>query len=213
MSEEARMESASARVSARGGRKGKRGKAKRRRLKKKLLTKLRRARFAISLSKRNVTVCLTDGRGNVLAWCTGGRFGFKGSKRASQIAARYAARKVVKAGVQRGVREAEIVVRGFGRGRQAAIRAIGGFKVRARSGRLVVAIKVRKLVDFTRIPHNGCRLPRKRHKRRRRRRRVRTLLAPFTTKRYWRGVRKFNRYPSRRKFETKRVPYPRKLLV
>jgi small subunit ribosomal protein S11 len=213
MNEEVRMESSSARVGARGGRKGRRGKAKRLRLRKKLLTKLRRARFYISLSKRNVTVCLSDGRGNILAWCTGGRFGFKGSRRGSAIAARYASRKVVKAGVRRGVREAEIVVRGFGRGRQAAIRAIGGFKVRSRSGRLVVAIKVRKLVDFTRIPHNGCRLPRKRHVRRRRRCRVRTLLAPFTTKKYWRGVRKFNRYPSRKKFGAKRAPYRRKLLA
>ena len=47
-------------------------KAKRLRVRAKVLTRLRRARFAISLSKRNVFVCLTDGRGNVLAWSTGG---------------------------------------------------------------------------------------------------------------------------------------------
>jgi small subunit ribosomal protein S11 len=197
-----------------GSRKRRGYKAKqRRRLKKRIRTRLRRARFAIYLSKRNVFVCLTDGRGNVLAWSTGGCFGFKGSKRASPVAASLASNKVVSAAVRRGVREAEIFVRGFGRGRQMAIRAIGGFQVKARNGRSVAAIRVRKLVDFTRIPHNGCRMPRKRHVRRRRRVKYRSILAPFTMPRYMKAIRKYNRYPSRIKVRRKRAPYPRKLPV
>lgn len=187
--------------------------AKRLRVKAKILTRLRRARFAISLSKRNVFVCLTDGRGNVLAWSTGGCFGYQGSKRATPVAARLAGLKVVQKAVDRGVREAEICVNGFGRGRKAAIRAIGGFKIRNRRGRELVAIKIRKLVDFTRVPHNGCRLPRRRHIRRRNRRRKRTYLAPFTTKRYMRAVRSFNRYPPRKTKKAKKTAYSRKMLV
>jgi small subunit ribosomal protein S11 len=187
--------------------------AKRLRVRAKVLTRLRRARFAISLSKRNVFVCLTDGRGNVLAWSTGGCFGFEGSKRATPVAARFAGLKIAQKAVDRGVREAEICVNGFGRGRRAAIRAIGGFKVRNRKGREIVAFKIKKLVDFTRVPHNGCRLPRRRHIRRRNRRKKRTLLAPFTTKRYMRAVRTYNRYPPRKTKRGKKTAYPRKMAV
>ena len=50
-----------------------------------------------------------------------------------------------------GVKKAEVVVKGLGAGREAAIRALQA-----------TGIEVTKITDETPIPHNGCRPPKKR---------------------------------------------------
>ncbi len=99
----------------------------------------------------NTVVNVTDKEGNVICWGTPGKSGFKGSRKSTPFAAQLAAEDAAKIAYDAGMRKVEIHVRGAGNGREGAIRAV------AAAGLKVVAIK-----DFTAIPHNGCRPPKKR---------------------------------------------------
>ena len=99
----------------------------------------------------NTIVNITDLRGNVVCWASPGKSGFKGSRKSTPFAAQIAADVAGKAAYDAGVRKIEIHVRGAGNGRESAIRAL------AQSGLKISAIK-----DFTAIPHNGCRPPKRR---------------------------------------------------
>jgi small subunit ribosomal protein S11 len=105
----------------------------------------------IHTSFNNTIITITDSQGNAAAWSTAGTAGFRGSRKSTPYAARLAAEQAVKAAEEMGMQEAEILVRGPGPGREAAIRAILGSSVRVRS-----------ISDVTPIPHNGCRPPKRR---------------------------------------------------
>lgn len=105
----------------------------------------------IHTSFNNTIITITDQQGNAAAWSTAGTAGFKGSRKSTPYAARLAAEQAVKAAEDMGMQEAEVLVRGPGPGREAAIRAILGSSVRVRS-----------ISDVTLIPHNGCRPPKRR---------------------------------------------------
>ncbi|MDG5813721.1 30S ribosomal protein S11 [Chitinispirillales bacterium ANBcel5] len=99
----------------------------------------------------NTIINITDARGNVIAWNTPGKSGFKGSRKSTPFAAGIAAEVVGKLAYDAGVRKLEVHLRGAGNGREGAIRSL------AAAGLKIVAIK-----DFTAVPHNGCRPPKKR---------------------------------------------------
>jgi small subunit ribosomal protein S11 len=81
-------------------------------------------------------------------WGSAGHAGFKGSRKSTPYAARLAAQEAIAAASELGLQELDLLVKGPGPGREAAIQAIQG------SG-----IRVRTLVDVTPVPHNGCRPP------------------------------------------------------
>jgi small subunit ribosomal protein S11 len=99
----------------------------------------------------NTLINVTDTRGNVIAWNTPGKSGFKGSRKSTPFAAGIAAEVVGKLAFDAGVRKVEVHLRGAGNGRESAIRAL------ATAGIRITAIK-----DFTAVPHNGCRPPKRR---------------------------------------------------
>ncbi len=99
----------------------------------------------------NTRVTLTDINGNVVAWASSGTVGFKGSRKGTAFAAQRAAEEVAKRGMDNGVRQVEIMVRGPGAGREAAIRTLQS-----------AGLNVTKIRDVTPVPHNGCRPPKKR---------------------------------------------------
>jgi small subunit ribosomal protein S11 len=99
----------------------------------------------------NTLVNITDMQGNVIAWGSPGKSGFKGSRKSTPFAAQIAAEVVGKAAYDAGVRKVEVHIKGAGNGRESSIRAL------AASGLRVTAIK-----DYTAIPHNGCRPPKRR---------------------------------------------------
>ena len=99
----------------------------------------------------NTIVNITDAKGNVIVWNTPGKSGFKGSRKSTPFAAGIAAEVVGKMAFDAGVRKIEVHLRGAGNGREGAIRAL------AAAGLRIVAIK-----DFTAVPHNGCRPPKRR---------------------------------------------------
>ncbi|MCK5127999.1 MAG: 30S ribosomal protein S11 [candidate division Zixibacteria bacterium] len=105
----------------------------------------------IKASFNNTLISIADTKGRVLAWASAGRVGFKGSKKSTPFAAQQAAALTAKEVLDMGMRKVEILVKGPGSGREAAIRSISA------AGLEVVSIK-----DVTPIPHNGCRPPKRR---------------------------------------------------
>ncbi len=100
----------------------------------------------------NTIVSFSDPSGNTVCWSSGGRIGYKGSRKGTPYAAQLAARNAAEQAQDHGVRSVEVRVKGPGPGRESAIRAV------AASG-----LDIRSIRDVTPIPHNGCR-PRKRRR-------------------------------------------------
>ena len=99
----------------------------------------------------NTIITVTDSQGNTVAWGSAGSAGFKGSRKSTPFAARLATEQAIKAAMAMGMQEAELIVKGPGPGREAAIRAVQA-----------LGIKVTSISDVTPVPHNGCRPPKKR---------------------------------------------------
>ncbi|MDD3103405.1 MAG: 30S ribosomal protein S11, partial [Candidatus Cloacimonetes bacterium] len=82
-------------------------------------------------SFNNTIISLTDRSGNVLAWSSGGKIGYKGSRKSTPFAAQMAATEVAKIGMEMGIQKVGVIVKGPGGGRESSIRAINaaGIKV------------------------------------------------------------------------------------
>jgi len=107
----------------------------------------------IQATFNNTVISITTPSGDVLCQSSAGASGFKGSRKGTPFAAQLAAETVAKkAADEYAVRRVVVMVSGPGAGRDSAIRAIRN------SG-----IDVIRLVDRTRLPHNGCR-PRKKRR-------------------------------------------------
>lgn len=100
----------------------------------------------------NTLVTITDAQGNVIAWSSAGRVGFKGSKKSTAYAAQLVAQDAARQALAHGMREVEVWVKGPGSGREAAIRALQA-----------VGLEITLIKDVTPVPHNGCR-PRKKRR-------------------------------------------------
>jgi len=108
-------------------------------------------RACIKATFNNTIVTLTDPNGNVLAWSSSGTVGFKGSRKGTPYAAQMAANAAARKAMEYGLKQVEVIVKGPGSGREAAIRALQS------SGLYITSIR-----DVTPIPHNGCRPPKRR---------------------------------------------------
>lgn len=105
----------------------------------------------IQASFNNTIVTITDPAGNVVAWSSAGRRGFKGSRKSTPFAAQVTAEDAAKRALDVGMKTVAVLVKGPGAGRESAIRAL------AAAGLRVSAIR-----DVTPVPHNGCRPPKRR---------------------------------------------------
>ena len=99
----------------------------------------------------NTIVTITDEHGNVLTWSSAGALGFKGSRKSTPYAAQMAAETAAKAALVHGLKSVDVMVKGPGSGREAAIRALQA-----------CGIDVTSIRDVTPVPHNGCRPPKRR---------------------------------------------------
>lgn len=108
-------------------------------------------RAYVASTFNNTRVTLTDPNGNVLSWSSAGGTGFKGSRKGTAFAAQRAAEEAAKRGMEQGLRQIEVMVKGPGSGREAAIRSLQA------SGLRITSIR-----DVTPVPHNGCRAPKRR---------------------------------------------------
>nr|YP_009339555.1 ribosomal protein S11 [Lithotoma petraea]APQ38947.1 ribosomal protein S11 [Lithotoma petraea] len=102
----------------------------------------------VQASINNTFVTVTDVRGQVVSSCSAGNCGFRGKRKASPFAAETIAVTAISTVV---MQRAEVLVKGPGPGREAALRAI------SKSG-----IRLTFIRDVTPLPHNGCRPPQKR---------------------------------------------------
>jgi small subunit ribosomal protein S11 len=100
----------------------------------------------------NTIVSITDVKGNVVAWGSPGKVGFKGSRKSTPFAAQVAAESAAQVAIEMGMRKLDVRVKGAGAGRESAIRALKA------AGMDILSIK-----DVTGVPHNGCR-PKKRRR-------------------------------------------------
>jgi small subunit ribosomal protein S11 len=110
-----------------------------------------RGRAYIQSTFNNTIITLTDPQGNVIAWGSSGTVGFKGSRKGTAYAAQRAAETAARRGMEHGLRQIDVYVKGPGSGREAAIRSLQA------AGLNITSIK-----DVTPVPHNGCRPPKRR---------------------------------------------------
>ena len=105
----------------------------------------------IKSSFNNTIITITDQNGEVLTWASAGNVGFKGSRKSTPFAAQTAAETAARRAMEHGVRKVDVQVKGPGSGRETAIRSIQN-----------TGIEVTGIKDVTPIPHNGCRLVKRR---------------------------------------------------
>lgn len=108
-------------------------------------------RIYIYSTFNNTLITVTDNEGNVLNSGSAGTAGFKGSRKGTAFAAQRAAEDIAKTGVDQGLKQVDVFIKGPGQGRESAIRALTG-----------IGLTIKSIRDITPIPHNGCRPPKRR---------------------------------------------------
>ncbi|MEC9488711.1 MAG: 30S ribosomal protein S11 [Halanaerobium sp.] len=121
------------------------------RRKKKVRKNVEKGQAHIRSTFNNTIISITDAEGNVVSWSSGGKLGYKGSRKGTPFAAQLAAEDAAKEAMEHGMREVEVYVKGPGSGRESAIRSLQG-----------AGLEVSLIKDVTPIPHNGCRPPKRR---------------------------------------------------
>lgn len=106
----------------------------------------------IHASFNNTVVTICDMQGNIIAWSSAGRVGFKGSRKSTAYAAQQVAQDAARQAMAHGMKEVEVRVKGPGSGRESAIRALQA-----------IGFEISTIKDITPLPHNGCR-PRKKRR-------------------------------------------------
>ncbi len=92
----------------------------------------------------NTKVIFADKVGNVLFWSSSGSLGFRGAKKGTPFAASKVGDIIGGKASVLGVKDADVVVRGVGSGREPAIRAF-----------MAHGIEITSVKDATPVPHNG----------------------------------------------------------
>ena len=105
----------------------------------------------VTASFNNIIISLTNKKGDVIAWSSAGKMGFRGSKKNTPYAAQLAAEDASKVAHEAGLKKVNVYVKGPGNGRESAIRSIHN-----------AGIEVTEIIDVTPLPHNGCRPPKRR---------------------------------------------------
>jgi small subunit ribosomal protein S11 len=126
-------------------------KAKKRTKKKKVKKEIGFGLAHIQSTFNNTIITITDHQGNAVCWASSGTSGFKGARKGTPFAAQLAAKEATEKAKESGVRYVDVRVKGPGAGRESAIRAL-------QSG----GLEIKSIRDVTPIPHNGCRVRKRR---------------------------------------------------
>ncbi len=100
----------------------------------------------IDATYNNTKGTLTDPSGNALSWTSSGSLGFKGAKKGTPFAAAKIGEILGEAANSMGARQASVVVKGVGAGRESAVRSFAS-----------KGISISSIKDITPVPHNGPR--------------------------------------------------------
>jgi small subunit ribosomal protein S11 len=126
-------------------------KAKKRTKRKKVRKEIGFGVAHIQSTFNNTLITITDHQGNTVCWATSGTSGFKGARKGTPFAAQLAAKDATAKAREFGVRYVDVRIKGPGAGRESAIRAL-------QSG----GMEIKSIRDVTPIPHNGCRVRKRR---------------------------------------------------
>nr|YP_009519336.1 ribosomal protein S11 [Pseudocodium devriesii]AYC65396.1 ribosomal protein S11 [Pseudocodium devriesii] len=116
----------------------------------------------IKATFNNTILTLTNFQGQVLTWASAGSCGFKGARKGTP----FAAKKVVEVFLKKSMdsfwrcSQIKIYVCGIGPGRESALR--GFEKIGESTPGRKFPNKILLIREITKIPHNGCRPPKKR---------------------------------------------------
>jgi len=113
--------------------------------------KLTQGILHVEATYNNTRVTFTDTKGSTAVWSSSGALGFKGAKKGTPFAAAKVGELVGEKAALMGVKEAHVVIKGVGGGRESALRAFAG-----------KGIDILSIRDATPVPHNGPRAPKPR---------------------------------------------------
>jgi small subunit ribosomal protein S11 len=113
--------------------------------------KLATGRLNILATFNNTLVTLCDSKGNAVMSASSGALDFKGSRKSTPFAAAKVGEIIGEKAQQMGMRDAEVIIRGVGAGRESALRAFAG-----------KGIGIIRISDQTPVPFNGPRPPKAR---------------------------------------------------
>jgi small subunit ribosomal protein S11 len=105
----------------------------------------------IEATFNNTKAVLTDDKGNAIVASSAGTLGFSGARKSTPYAAAKVGEFLGEKGAMIGLKEASVVIRGVGAGRESVLRAFSG-----------KGIQIRSIKDVTPVPHNGPRPPKPR---------------------------------------------------
>jgi small subunit ribosomal protein S11 len=108
-------------------------------------------RLNVLATFNNTILTLCDTKGNTVMAASSGALGFKGSRKSTPFAAAKVGEIIGDKALQMGMKDAEVIIRGVGAGRESALRAFAG-----------KGIAVTRISDLTPVPHNGPRPPKPR---------------------------------------------------
>lgn len=124
--------------------------------KERALSKLSKRRMEkgilhVEATFNNTKAVLTDEKGNAIMSSSSGALGFSGARKSTPYAAAKVGELLGEKAMAIGLKEATVVIRGVGAGRESALRAFSG-----------KGIAIKSIKDATPVPHNGPRPPKPR---------------------------------------------------
>src|SRR3989339_688453 len=100
--------------------------------------------LSVEATFNNPKVTFSDKSGNTLFWSSSGSLGFKGAKKGTPFAASKVGDIIGDKAQTLGVKEADVVIKGVGSGREPAVRAF-----------MAHGVELTSIKDVTPVPHNG----------------------------------------------------------
>lgn len=113
--------------------------------------RLERGVLHVEATFNNTKAVLTDEKGNAIISSSAGALGFSGARKSTPYAAAKVGELLGERASVIGLKEASVIIRGVGAGRESALRAFAG-----------KGITIRAIKDATPVPHNGPRPPKPR---------------------------------------------------
>jgi small subunit ribosomal protein S11 len=120
-------------------------------LSKALKRRVEKGVLHVEATFNNTKAVLTDEQGNALVSSSAGALGFSGARKSTPYAAAKVGEIIGERAMAAGLKEASVVIRGIGAGRESALRAFAG-----------KGITIRAIKDATPVAHNGPRPPKPR---------------------------------------------------
>lgn len=113
--------------------------------------RIERGVLHVEATFNNTKAVLTDEKGNAVMSSSAGALGFSGARKSTPYAAAKVGELLGEKAAAIGLKEASVIIRGIGSGRESTLRAFAG-----------KGIAIRTIKDATPVPHNGPRPPKPR---------------------------------------------------